>query len=72
MPYAPLRFWQAEGLDILSGGMPCHPFSDMRCRTTFKSKQTGKVEDHDEYDIVMRGVNKLVLKRRPCSQKLKT
>ena len=53
-----------NGNDLVSVGLPCHPFSDMRCFTG-KTPDTGIPEEHREWDLVMKKFNRLVESRDP-------
>jgi hypothetical protein len=59
--------------DILSAGLPCHAFSSMRNKSG-NTQNTGSVENHSEFELVMNLFPDLVKAREPgaMSDKLET
>ena len=50
--------------DLLSAGLPCHPFSDMRWKKG-STPGTQGVEQHGEYDLTMTFFRQALIKREP-------
>ncbi len=61
-------------MDMISCGLPCHPFTDYRVKSddapaAKATTRRGAPKKHPEYTVVMEGFRKLLEKRRPGSPK---
>jgi len=54
----------ATNIDVISAGLPCHPFSFARY-TGGTSQNTGPTEQHEEYTLVMETFPEVIRARRP-------
>ena len=52
------------GSDLLSAGLPCHPFSTMRVKTG-TGPRSSSAETHEEYGVVMHDFVNALRTRRP-------